>query len=69
MKVALDGLWTTHLAKSDGNWKVTALHFSTNPFANDVVRQAGQAGGWLFAGAGLLAGLVLGWLVGRRRKS
>ena len=68
LKVSLDGLWTTHLAKHDGAWKVTALHFSTNPFANDVVRQAGQSG-WIFGVVGVVAGLVLGWLIGRRRKA
>ena len=66
--VALDGLWTTHVAKRDGKWKITALHFSTNPFDNDIVKKAGQAS-WLFGIVGIVVGLLLGWLIGRRRKA
>jgi uncharacterized protein (TIGR02246 family) len=65
--VALDGLWTTHVVKQDGKWKVTALHFSTNPFDNEVIRKAGRL--WWYVGAGGLSiGLLVGWLFGRRRK-
>jgi ketosteroid isomerase-like protein len=67
-KVGLDGLWTTHVAKQDGKWKVTALHFSTNPFDNDVIRKAGQAS-WIFGMLGIVIGLVAGWFAGRRRKA
>ncbi len=67
-KVQIDGLWTTHVAKRDGRWTVTALHFSTNPFDNPVVRKAAQAA-WWFGAVGVVVGLVLGWLISRRRKT
>ncbi len=66
--VSLDGLWTSHVAKRDGAWKITALHFSTNPFDNDVLRKAGHAA-WIFGIVGAAAGLIVGWLLGRRRKT
>jgi ketosteroid isomerase-like protein len=67
-KVSLDGLWTTHVVKRDGKWYVASLHFSINPFDNEVLRKAGQAS-WLFGGGGIALGLLAGWLVGRRRKA
>lgn len=66
--VTLDGLWTAHLVKRDGAWKATALHFSTNPFDNDVIRQAGRLS-WMLGAGGILIGLLLGWLLMRRRRS
>jgi len=67
-KVQIEGLLTTHVAKRGGKWIVTALHFSTNPFDNPVVRKAGELA-WWFGLVGVVAGLALGWLIGRRRKT
>jgi ketosteroid isomerase-like protein len=64
--------WTATVAKeSDGRWRLRAIHFGTNfldnPILDEAKRKAKQytAAG---AGGGLLAGLVLGFVLGRRRK-
>ncbi|HSE01152.1 MAG TPA: nuclear transport factor 2 family protein [Burkholderiales bacterium] len=67
-KVSLDGLWTAHVIKQNGKWSVASLHFSINPFDNEVLRKAEQAA-WLFGGGGIALGLLAGWLLGRRRNA
>lgn len=64
--------WTATVAKeADGHWRLRAIHFGTNfldnPILDEAKRKAKQytAAG---AGGGLLAGLLLGFLFGRRRK-
>ncbi len=63
--------WTATVAKErDGHWRLRAIHFGTNfldnPILDEAKRKAKQytmAG----AGGGLLAGLLLGFLFGRRK--
>lgn len=68
-KVTIDGKWTAVCVKVDGKWKAASMHFSTNPFDNDISRQAAKLS-WVFGAGGIIAGLVLGWLAARlmRRK-
>ncbi|HEV2722987.1 MAG TPA: nuclear transport factor 2 family protein [Thermoanaerobaculia bacterium] len=63
--------WTATVAKEpDGHWRLRAIHFGTNfldnPILDEAKRKAKQytAAG---AGGGLLAGLLLGFLFGRRK--
>lgn len=65
--------WTATVAKgADGQWRIATLHigvdFTDNPLFNEV-----KAAVWRFAaigaGAGLLVGLALGWLLMRRRRT
>ena len=62
----LDAKWTTTAAKINGEWKVVALHLSANVFNNVLLDEAKRAL-MLAVGGGLVVGLLLGWLVGRRR--
>ncbi|MBL8394915.1 MAG: nuclear transport factor 2 family protein [Candidatus Accumulibacter sp.] len=63
----LDSNWTSSSAKIDGQWKVVALHLSANVFTNSLIGEAKQAIWYAGAGAGI-GGLLLGWLLGRRRR-
>lgn len=64
--------WTATVAKEpDGKWRLRAIHFGTNfldnPILDEAKRKAKQytiAG----VGGGLLAGLLLGFLFGRRKQ-
>lgn len=60
--------WTATLHKTNGGWKLAAIHFSANIFDNPLA-----VGFRVFAyalGGGLLViGLLIGWLIGRRRKA
>jgi ketosteroid isomerase-like protein len=63
----LKGRWTVTLIKEDGKWLIASLHVSTNIFDNvmlDAVKQFAYRAMAIVA----LAGLILGWLIGRRRK-
>jgi len=61
------GRWTATLVKENGHWLVASLHASTNLFNNVLLDFAKKAGVWAGIGC-LVAGLVVGWFLGRRRK-
>ncbi len=63
----LNSNWTSTSAKIDGQWKVVSMHLSSNVFTNSLIAEAKDAIWWAAAGAGI-AGLVLGWLIGRMRR-
>jgi ketosteroid isomerase-like protein len=66
----LDSNWSVTCAKLDGKWKVVHLHLSANVFNNNLLDEVKQMV-WYAAGGGLLAGLVLMFVIGRltRRKA
>jgi ketosteroid isomerase-like protein len=61
------GRWTATLVKENGRWLVASLHVSTNLFDN-VMLDLAKKTVVTAAVICLAAGLVVGWLVGRRRK-
>ena len=63
----LNSNWTSTSAKIDGQWKVVSMHLSLNVFTNSLIAEAKEAIWWAAGGTGL-AGLVLGWLIGRMRR-
>ena len=70
MSFDLNANWSTTVYKRDGQWKVAALHFSTNLFDNALLNGAKRAN-WYFAAGGLVCGMILLFLVTTflRRKS
>lgn len=64
----LNSNWTTTLAKINGEWKVVALHLSANVFNNVLLDDAKKAIAYT-TGGGLLAGALIGWFLGRRKKA
>jgi hypothetical protein len=63
----LNANWSTTVVKSDGQWKVAALHFSTNLFDNALLNAAKRSV-WYAAGGALLLGILLTWGVMRFRR-
>jgi uncharacterized protein (TIGR02246 family) len=63
----LSSRWTATATKHEGQWKIAALHLSSNVFTNSLINEAKDAVTYVGAGAGV-AGLVVGFLIGRRRK-
>ena len=63
----LNANWSTTIVKVDGQWKVAALHFSTNLFDNALLNAAKRIT-WYAAGAAFLVGALLTWLVLRLRR-
>lgn len=64
----LDGRWSATLVRHEGRWVVASFHASTNLFDNVLLRIEQRLKWWVGA-VGLLLGLILGVLWGRRRRS
>lgn len=65
--------WTATVMKdSDGQWRILSLHIGTNFLDNPILDKA-ESALMTFAAGGVLAGLILGWLVSflffRRKKA
>ncbi len=64
LKFTLNANWSTTIVKKDGDWKIAALHFSTNLFDNPLLRKAERLV-WIAGLVGLLAGVLAAWLLSR----
>ena len=58
LSFSLHANWSTTVVKTDGQWKVAALHFSTNLFDNPLLNNAKKMV-WIAALAALLGGVLL----------
>jgi ketosteroid isomerase-like protein len=67
MKYTLPLRWTATLSRSNGTWKLAAIHFSADLSDNPYLTALSSFWKWVTAGTGL-AGLVIGYFVGRRRR-
>jgi len=63
----LSSRWSATAAKSDGEWKIVSLHLSSNVFTNSLIAEITHAV-WYAGSAGLVLGVLAGWLIGRRGK-
>jgi hypothetical protein len=63
----LSSNWTATCAKIDGQWKVVALHLSSNVFTNPLLDEV-KGLVWYAAAGALAGGFVLGWLMSRLRR-
>ncbi|HMW77220.1 MAG: SgcJ/EcaC family oxidoreductase [Betaproteobacteria bacterium] len=69
LKFTLNANWSTTIVKQGGEWKIAALHFSTNLFDNPLLKNA-ERFAWIAGLLGLLAGALAAWLLSRwSRKS
>jgi ketosteroid isomerase-like protein len=63
--------WTAVMTRADdGKWRLRAIHFGTNHLDNPVLTKVTRIlirNGVIAAVAALVAGLALGWWLGRRR--
>jgi len=60
--------WTALLRKLDGTWKAERLHVSLNPIENPIIEARTQAQIWTWGLGGAVGGLLLGFLLGRRKR-
>jgi ketosteroid isomerase-like protein len=68
----LKGRWTITMVKQDGRWLVAALHVSTNIFDNvmlDMLKNYARRAVVIVAAVTGVGGLIVGWMIGRRRKA
>lgn len=69
----LDTRWTaTVVPAEDGKWRILALHLGVNFYDNQIVHQFQNAATTyppIAGGVGLVAGLLLGFLFGRKKSA
>lgn len=58
--------WTATLVKENGHWLLASYHVSLNALDNPLLNSAKSSLIGVAIGAGL-AGLVVGWIIGRRK--
>jgi len=69
LEIDLDANWSMTARKNDGEWKVIALHFSTDLFDNQLLNSANKMNKMMAVG-GVVVGMLLMLIIGRvRRKS
>lgn len=64
----LPARWSATMVKQDGRWLIASLHASDNLFDNPLLNAARRTIGWT-GGIALAVGLILGFLLGRRRRT
>ena len=67
-ELELKSRWTATLVKENGRWLLAGYHVSMNVLDNPLINAA-KGGLYLAAGAALVGGLVLGLLLGKRKKA
>ena len=67
MKYTLPVRWTATLSRSNGPWKLAAIHFSADLSDNPYLTALSSFWKWVAAGIGL-AGLAIGYFIGWRRR-
>lgn len=60
--------WTATFVKEDGRWLIASLHASANLFDNPLLTMTKRTAYWA-GGGGLVAGLLIGILLARKRKT
>ena len=64
----LDSQWSATLVKEADSWKIASFHVSSNLFDNPLLNAAKKSL-WVAGGIAAVVGILLGFLVGRRRRS
>ena len=60
--------WTATLVKENGRWLLASYHVSLNALDNPLFNSARKSLIWIAVATGVL-GVLVGWLVGRRKKA
>lgn len=69
MELPVRTRWTCALVRDGGRWKIAAFQASPDAFDNPILDQSKKAAALKAGGIAAVAGLLLGFVVGRRRKA
>jgi ketosteroid isomerase-like protein len=67
--IEFTSLWTAIARKEDGSWKIVRIHAGIDPVSNPIIAVLQGAKMWMGSLAALIAGLFIGWLLGRKKRS
>jgi hypothetical protein len=68
VNLEVNAKWLGTLVKEDGKWLVAGFQFAPSIFENPIAKQLQRTFYWGAGGAGLV-GVLVGYFLGRRRKS
>lgn len=63
----LSSRWSATATRHEGQWRIAALHLSSNVFTNSLINEAKDAVTYVGVGTGT-GGLIVGFLIGRLRR-
>jgi ketosteroid isomerase-like protein len=69
MELPVRTRWTCALVRDGGRWKIAAFQASPNAFDNPILDQSKKGAALKAGGIAAVAGLLLGFVVGRRKKA
>ncbi|HSF39953.1 MAG TPA: nuclear transport factor 2 family protein [Thermoanaerobaculia bacterium] len=69
MELPVHTRWTCALVRHEGRWKIAAFQASPDAFDNPILEQSKKGAALKAGGIAAVAGLLLGFVVGRRRKA
>lgn len=67
LEMTLNANWSMSAQKKDGEWKVIALHFSTDLFDNPLLNNSRRLTR-IVGVAGVVVGMLIMWIIGRVRR-
>jgi hypothetical protein len=67
LEIDLNANWSMAARKTDGEWKVIALHFSTDLFNNPLLNNSRRMTR-IVGVVGVVVGMLLMWVIGRVRR-
>ncbi len=60
--------WTAIARKEEGKWKLVRIQATIDPVSNPIISVLNKGKLWLTGALAAVSGLILGWLIGRRKK-
>jgi ketosteroid isomerase-like protein len=65
-EIEVPNRWTATVVKENGQWTLASYHVSMNVLDNPLLNGIKKSSGFV-AGIALIAGLLIGWLLGKRK--
>lgn len=60
--------WTAIARKEEGKWKLVRIQATIDPVNNPIITALGKTKLWITGGVAAIAGLLIGWLLGRLKR-
>jgi ketosteroid isomerase-like protein len=68
-EIDLTSKWTAIARKEGETWKLVRIQATIDPVNNPIITALGKAKLWITGAVAAIVGLLIGWLIGRRKRS